>query len=142
MNIKEFAEMLSGKEYRHPQFTSEEIQIAKENGFVIVYGASDDLMELEGAIYDEAGVWDGGTVHIQCPYQKAGQIIGGGVVAGNNGQQNVMTITAKWCEDRDENGEIISWTYETSVPHETFDIMENGEVYCRGIVFRIDKVEE
>jgi hypothetical protein len=137
MNLKEFAEKLTGREYGYPQFTKEEIAEAKENGIVIVSGASDDLMELEGAIQDEADVWDGGKVHIQVPYEVAGQIIGGGVVAGNNGQNNVMSVLAKWCEDKDEQGRVISWSYETSVPHETFDIMENGEIYCRGIVFSI-----
>lgn len=141
MQLKEFANKLNGREYKHPQFAKEEIEEAKANGIVIVYGASDDLIELDGAICDEAGVWDGGTVHIQWPYMNAGQKIGGGIVAGNNGQQNVMSITAKWCEDKDENGNTISWAYETSVPHETFDIMEDGEVYCRGIVFSIAESE-
>lgn len=138
MELKEFAKMLDGREYTYPQFTKEEIMIAKENRFVIIYGASDDLMEIDGAIKDEAGVWDGGTVRIQIPYDGPGQTIGGGVVAGNNGQQNVLPITAKWCEDRDEDENIISWSYETSVKHETFDIMEDGQIYCRGIVFKID----
>ena len=38
-------------------------QEAKENGLVIVYGASDDLMEFDGAIYDEGGCFDGGRVY-------------------------------------------------------------------------------
>ena len=138
MKLKEFAKKLNGREYEYPLFTKAEIEEAKANDIVIVYGASDDLIELAGAIYDETDVWDGGTVHIQYPYMKDGQKIGGGFVSGNNGQQNVMSITAKWCEDEDENGNIITWSYETSVPHETFDILEDGELYCRGIVFFIE----
>lgn len=138
ITLKKFAERITGREYRYPQFTKEEIQLAKVNGIVIVYGASDDLVELDGAIHDEADVWDGGKVHIQCPYMKAGQIIGGGIVAGNNGQQNVMSVTAKWCEDKDADGNTISWTYDTSVPHETFMIYEDGKPYCRGIIFSIN----
>lgn len=53
MELKEFAAMLNGREYSYLQFTKEELQIAKDNGFVIVNGASDDLVELEGAITDE-----------------------------------------------------------------------------------------
>ena len=64
MDLKQFAEMLNGKEYGYPQFTQEEIQIAKDNGFVIVYGASDYLMEFEGTIYDERGCFDGGKVYV------------------------------------------------------------------------------
>lgn len=55
MDIKEFAKSISGKEYGYPQFTKEEIETAKENGFVVVYGCSDDLMEFEGAVQDEGG---------------------------------------------------------------------------------------
>lgn len=53
MDIKEFAQKLNGIHYGYPQFSDEEIAMAKVNGFVIVSGASDDLMEFEGAIRDE-----------------------------------------------------------------------------------------
>jgi hypothetical protein len=36
----------------------------KAAGLVAVFGASDDLMEFRGAIYDEAGCYDGGTVYV------------------------------------------------------------------------------
>ena len=62
MDIKEFVKSISGKEYGYPQFTKEEISTARENGFVIVYGCSDDLMEFRGAIDDEGGCFDGGKV--------------------------------------------------------------------------------
>ena len=55
MSIKEFAQQLNGKEYGYPMFTEKEIQIAKDNGWVIVTGASDDLMEFESALRDEGG---------------------------------------------------------------------------------------
>lgn len=65
MTLKEFAEKLNGTEYNgYPIFSKEDIGIAKENGFVIVTGASDDLMEFEGAVEDEAGCFDGGKVYI------------------------------------------------------------------------------
>lgn len=35
MKLRRFAEMLNGKEHGYPQFTQGEIQIAKENVFVI-----------------------------------------------------------------------------------------------------------
>lgn len=48
MTLKEFAERLNGTEYNgYPIFSKEDIGIAKENGFVIVTGASDDLMEFD-----------------------------------------------------------------------------------------------
>ena len=37
----------------------------------------------------------------------------------------------------DKNGNIISWTYDVPIEHETFMIYEDGEPYCRGFVFRV-----
>jgi len=57
MTKKEFAEKLNGRQYAaYPQFLPSEIQTAKENGFVIVYGASDDLMEFAGRLLTRAAV--------------------------------------------------------------------------------------
>lgn len=129
MDIKEFAKSISGKEYGYPQFTKEEIETAKENGFVIVYGYSDDLMEFEGAIEGEADCYLGGGV---C-FNKL-DIIRGRIILPSS------KVTAIWNRDEDENGNLITWTYETSIPHETFMIYECTEPYCRGIVFRIEDV--
>lgn len=131
MDIKEFANLLDNKQYGYPQFTDEEIAIAKENGFVIVYGASDDLIEFDGAIRDEDGCFNGGKVYI-CET--------GCVEFGN---AETKCIEALWCDDeiRDELGGIITWTYRTTIPHETFMIYDDGDSYCRGIVLSIDDVK-
>lgn len=131
MTIKEFAAILNNREYDNPQFTKEEIKVAKGNGFVIVYGASDDLMEFEGAICDEAGCFNGGEVW----FDKYGVI--------NEPEPTVdKCIEAVWYDSDvvDENENIITWSYKTDIPHETFMIYEYGEPYCRGIVFSIDDV--
>lgn len=131
MVIREFAKSISGKEYGYPQFTKEEIETAKENGFVIVYGASDDLMEFEGAISEEIGCYDGGTAWV-----KAGRVSDAPIVVGEK------TIKAIWCGgEKDADGQEITWTYATGIPHETFMIYEGGEPYCRGIVFSTDDVK-
>lgn len=131
MDIKEFAKSINGKEYGYPQFTKEEIETAKENGFVIVYGASDDLMEFEGVIRDEAGCFEGGTVWI-----SGDRIMDAPTLVGEK------AIKAIWCgNEKDKDGQRITWTYETDIPHETFLIHEGGEPYCRGIVFCMDDVE-
>lgn len=128
MTLKEFAEKLNGTEYNgYPIFSKEDIGIAKENGFVIVTGASDDLMEFEGAVEDEAGCFDGGKVYIS-----------------KNGVEEDKTknvINALWCEAEDENGVVIPWAYETKIPHETFYVIDAGEVYCRGIVFKLEDIK-
>lgn len=124
MDIKEFAQMLDNREYGYPQFTREEIQIAKDNGFVIVYGASDDLMEFEGVVEDEIGCFDGGKAWICRDRTTYGLVTDDG-----------RCIEALWCKEDD-----ITWTYKTDMPHETFMIYDDGEKYCKGIVFRIEDV--
>ena len=116
MTLKEFAKMLDGREYLH-EITKEEEALAKELGFVVVFGYSDDNAELRGAIDDEIVCFDGGVLeHDDLP---------GG-------------IYADWCpEDMD-----CSWSYGTSIPHETFNIYEHGELYCVGIVCDINKPKQ
>jgi hypothetical protein len=45
MTKEAFAELLNGRQYR-AELSSEEEQLAMENKLVIVFGASDDLLEL------------------------------------------------------------------------------------------------
>lgn len=130
MELKEFAKQIDGKEYGYPQFTKEEIQTAKKNGFVIVYGASDDLMEFDGAIRDEGGCFDGGEVF----FDRHG-------VAYDEDDKKPNVIEALWDATEDENGNMATWAYKTDIPHETYKIWEDGELYCIGIVFNIDDVK-
>lgn len=136
MNALELASMLNGREYRK-EVTLEEATKAHKEGLVIVFGASDDLMEFRGAIDDETGCDNGGTAYLtktgllenecdsDCIYFK--QI-----------RDKSQTIDALWCEDASG----FSWTYRTDIPHETFYIYEDGEPYCRGIVFYLSDVKE
>lgn len=137
MNAKEFAERLNGREIGDELDRAEE-KLAKESGLVVVFGASDDLCEFRGCIDDEAGCYNGGTIpllngkllpnHEDCDCEFCGY---------KDLLANAITITAVW----DEPGEAATWTYRTDIPHETFDIMEDGEVYCRGIVFEFHHIQ-
>lgn len=133
MNAKEIAAALNGTEYGDEDRKHGELfKSMKANGFVAVFGYSDDNMEFRGAIYDEVGCWEGGKSFVKdtglitnecedgdgCPYFPA-------IVA------SARTITANW----DSDG--YSWTYSTDIPHETFDVIDEGEPYCRGIVFAL-----
>lgn len=130
MNAQELAAKLNGREYTQ-EITKAEEQEAKASGLVVVFGASDDLMEFRGAINDEIGAYEGAIAPItptglltndcddeDCPY-----------FAALKGRAAV--IDALW----DEDG--YSWIYKTIIPHATFDILEDGERYCRGIVFAL-----
>ncbi len=131
--ISEIAKALDGMEYGD-RIPNEIITKARENGIAIVYGASDDLMEFEGAITDEVGVYEGGTAYVSkdglhntenynsscedCPHLK-------------RSLEECKTIEAIWGE-----GEY-SWSYKTEIPRAEFDIVEDGEKYSRGIVFAL-----
>ena len=63
MDTKTLAAILTG--WEHPlRITNELREVAKGAGLVIVYGASDDLMEFDGAIYDEIGAYGGTEVWV------------------------------------------------------------------------------
>lgn len=132
------AAKLTGRQIDN-EITTTEAALAKADGVVVVFGASDDLMEFRGAIYDEFGCYDGGTARV-----------GSAVLVPSwdnvdHGDENACQayfaskvgaceITAVWSEGATDP-EAAAWTYKTDIPHSTFDIMEDGEVYCRGIVF-------
>ena len=110
------------------------VESAKTNRIVIVFGASDDLMEFRGAVYDEIGAYGGTTAYItssglltnecendECPYHAKERAA-------------AKTIKAIF----GENAPNATWRYETTIPHATFNIYEDGEIYCVGIVFGLD----
>lgn len=134
MDMQAAAARIHGCEYGQegdPQFWAE----LKAAGLVAVYGASDDLTEFRGAIYDEAGAGEHtqhrltqrGFLQSDCPegddcpyFKQAMQLV-------------PANITARWCPP----GFAGSWLIETTLPHATFDVMEDGELYCRGVVLRL-----
>jgi hypothetical protein len=139
MNAKELAAQLDGIQYpvRLPKALTD---AAKAAGLVIVYGASDDLMEFEGAIYDEVGCYDGGTAFVDAkgllPHRDSIED-DDELKDYFDRQPNARQIEALWCAEDD-----LSWTYKTDIPHETFMVLEDGEPpYCRGIVFALADVE-
>ena len=126
-----FARKLNSREYGK-ELTAEEEQWAEANGLVVVFGASDDLMEFRGAIDDEVGCYDGGTF----AFTKDGfKTDANGSYVGNN------IIEAIWYEyDKEYTKYNYAWRYETDIPHFCFDIIgdEETDPYCQGIVFSVD----
>ena len=134
MDIDTAVAALNGKEYGK-EGSREFFEMMHEGGLVAVFGASDDLMEFRGAINDEVDAYNGGMVFLtsdgllkpecenkNCPHER-------------RLREMAATIVAIWCPDA-----TMSWAYKTTIPHKTFDVMEDGEVYCRGIVFARDDV--
>lgn len=116
----------------HPDFTKEQLQFAIDNGLVIVYGASDDLMEFDGAIREELSAWEGTVALVDAH----------GVITEDRSEPAGphQSIYAFWCSDEaDADG--FTWSYKTDIPHSTFRMMDGEEKYCRGIVFALADVK-
>lgn len=137
MTIHDIAKRLNGIEYRYdlPQHV---VKDAKKHNIVIVYGLSDDLMELEGAIYDEGGCYGGGQFLID----EKGLLADRDNIEDDDEledwfkrKKTAKKIEAVWCAKGEP-----AWTYKTKIPHATFHIMEEGEVQCRGIVFNLSSL--
>lgn len=134
--MKEFAEMLSDRSRGEEICRSEERQ-ATDAGLVVAYGYSDDGVEFRGAIDCEIAAWNGTTIYVTpdglleapactddvedcaCKYFAAAR-------------KAAKTIEAVWGAGG------VSWTFKTDIPHETFNIYEDGELFCVGIVLSVE----
>lgn len=142
MTANEWAAKLDGREYRE-EITIEESYEARRDGIVIVYGASDDLMEFDGAMSDEAEVYEGGIAYID-PVSKSMRGSKYDDCADcdlfSRYKKECKTIEALWCPHNAPGNP--SWTYKIDAPHETFNIYDEGDLYCVGIVFSVDDLSK
>ena len=152
---EQLASQLNGRSYRN-EITPEEEQLAKENRLVIIFGASDDLVELRGAFHDELGL---DTFHLtnkgvlesecgegeDCPYfkrQLAAALYSRDAVKiiprwGGEGMDTLAYSAIgnpTWCFD----------CQQLDGKFATFDIFDeydgDREYFCRGIILDIDQV--
>jgi hypothetical protein len=128
MDLKQAADLLNGGEYRLGAFKASDVHHLREAGIVAVTGESDDIVALYGAISDEGGfevpfldgeVFENSCAEEDCPYflkLKA----------------QAKCVKATFNEYGEDSP---TWQFEVPFPHETFDIMEDGQVFSRGAVF-------
>lgn len=139
MNEIEFAKMLDGRQYQK-EITPREEKAAKDAGLVVMFGASNDLIELRGMIHDEVDVCDGEEVWLDDKGELVPEIEDSeeievlkkhGVFDVVKAKRNAAKkIEGVWAKDG------YWWTLKTDIPHATFEIKEDNEKYCRGIVFK------
>lgn len=119
--LKEIANKLNGLDWRDATFDKtleNERKLCEENGIVICYGYSDDLIEFDGAFRNEFDVWEGGTIHINEEGKKASG-------------KKYHSIGLLFCKNK------ITWQYKFKARHESFDLIhsDDNSIFCRGIVF-------
>ena len=134
MNQKEVAALLNGRQYRD-EITPEIMFSIKETDIVIVFGASDDLMEFRGAANDEIGCYDGGNAYLDSGGLIENKCCEDDCHYFKEKKKAAIVIEALW-----DSEDPYSWTYKTEIPHTTFNIHEDDELYCRGIVFNLSDV--
>lgn len=132
MTKEELAALLNGREYLS-EITEREEVAAKAAGLLVIFGASDDLTELRGALNDEAGAYNGATHRIDHlgfipDWESVDHDDEDDCAAYFKRKGQGIEVRAKWSEGA------YSWVIEVDVPHATFDIVEDGEKYCRGVV--------
>lgn len=136
--IKQVAELIraQGMEYRDEP-CKEAVELAKKNGLIICFGASDDLCELRGAEYDEVGCFNGGKFTVdadglrrdwdEIDHEDKREC----KAYFERERMPSLIIKVIWCDPEIPG---CSFSYKVDAHHETFDVMEDGELYCRGIV--------
>ena len=138
MNPSEFAARLTGREYLQ-EITKVEKAEAKAAGLVVMFGCSDDNVDVCGAVDGDGYGYNGVTMRMtplgllpHWPDDLVSECWAEDYFRRK--AAGFRTIEAEW-SPKDEPS--LSWRFKTEIPHATFDVMEDGEVFCRGIVFRL-----
>lgn len=136
------AAMLNGRQYLE-EISPDEAAKAKASGLVVVLGSSDDAMTFHGAIDDELGAYGGCTVRITTagllqPWDAFHQ--------SHHHESEFKAYFEKKALGTHELKSVTGndgwpWQFETSIPHATFEIFDDGDKFCRGIVFQLNQLE-
>lgn len=136
VSVHDIARRLDGVEYGSISDNKEIIELCKNFNILIVSGYSDDLIEFEGAFRDEAGASESGVYvtssrvivepDCNCKYARAWF---------DNEKLRALRIIPHWCDENHPSKP--SWWYECELGHGTFRVMEDGKVYCVGIVVNL-----
>ena len=156
--IEDLAQLLDGNEYRDELYNEYGINVSdicKNNKWVIIYGASDDLIEFNGFIDDEDGAWDGALCKLVKPgdfylknedeetYKKSKNYKFVPIsenelnIIKNNNYKDTCVVEQLWCPDDSE----ASWQVNVKgVPFARFNIMEDEELYCEAAVIDLSSL--
>jgi len=146
MNLKEWAKKLNGCEYGN-EVSDEDIELLEKDGVVAVFGYSDDNMELVGAINDEYPAYDN-SVYYYCgdeSFMEENDINEFLDYVDDEYPALKKIVTKALCDNKDNSSITIKksdkcqFEYETNIPNvEYFDVLEDGELYCKGFIFNIN----
>ena len=135
MTKEELAKSLDGEEYRYFRIDKKRSNEIASDGLVVAFGQSDDLLEFRGAIYDEVGAYGGTEVKLS----DGGMLLNNECSSDDCPYFEELVSTSKNYVKAHWHRDGYSWVIETNLPHSTFEIVEDGEKYCRGVVFELLK---
>lgn len=148
------AEIMNGRAYRD-DISPEQREVAKAENLVIITGSSDDIISLDGAIYDEVGAWEEAIFNLDSEgniledwdnfdndIENAGIERSTKSVLKSLYKAHVKEhgITVKGNFDK----EGYSWYIDLVEPKEGldfayFELFEDGEKHTRGVVLKLKK---
>ncbi|MDV3349923.1 hypothetical protein QGP82_14555 [Leptothoe sp. LEGE 181152] len=144
MTPQEFAEKITGQEY---PFELEDRELAKHHMLIVLWGQSDDLLEVDGLIRDECSAWEGRTArfgsHGFLEINEDGSLQSAEPTTVQECREIVenfdssFEVKAEWCP----GGTNLSWRITAdTIPSErkaVFVVVEDGEPMCEGLVVRM-----
>lgn len=145
--LKEYAELLNNHQYCD-SFDKDLIQDMKEDGVVVAYGYSDDLFELDGALYEEYDVygnhtlyWFDGKFVDSMDVDELLKLVDDNLPMLYDTIANLLKMEGKpyvkiTCPSD------VQFAYKTSFPCEYFNIYNDDELYCKGFIFMLDSLKE
>lgn len=124
------------------------VEELKADGIILAFGMSDDLLEFSGALNDECEAWNG-TVERLVPHKDGSVSVFDEDENKETAELNRLQIRrltevrANWCPENEKKEIWASW-HITSPDSEffgSFDIFEDGELYCRGLIIPVERLE-
>lgn len=145
---EELAALINNREYRD-EITPEQEQIAKDNGLVVIFGASDDFIKFRGFLDDELGddifyIKDNSIRTPSCVLSQGGydRFFNKELFPDKNTKENNFHKIVPVWEQIIDGIVICPWSFKTHIPHASFDIYEDGNLFCKGIVIDVNQLRD
>jgi len=134
LTAKRMAEML-GRRVMGNEITEAEERMARDADLVVVFGYSDDNVELRGAIHDEVAAYNGATVYLSATGLLQNDCDDDRCPHFERERKRAARFKAKW-----DDGTGAAWTFDVPWRHYTFEVFEENELFCVGVVFAMQEV--
>lgn len=143
--LKSAAEYFNGWQYPL-RLSDDEVAALSSAGLAIVFGESDDLVEIRGAIKDEAcsysnrPFWIGSSGFL--PIDEDGELESPEDLRTIQDAKRLVSEYDRSLKivvqhDMFDYAWVISISEEVAVPHAVFDVFEGSDLFCRALVIQV-----